>query len=243
MPYCQDSLMDHEPLSERDAFTTFGQILDCLSYLRQHQICHRNLSPRSFLRYQARVVLCGLARSFQLPPGPSSVVIPDTHIHGKPAFQPPEVFSSSHYGFPYDVYQCDLWAAGLTLFSLLTNETFLYHIPYHSDLMFRCFFLARGITGIYNELIQECLEDADVILLQAEDGNDNNEEGDGQQQDRLRQDAARIRQVLRMRPVFTAIQNLSPEVREILDYLFKVPPDERWNLDMVRPPTLNLINR
>jgi len=232
-PYCERSLIDFPSLTETQALHVFSQILECLTYLRDHQICHRNLSPQSFLLYRGRVVLRGFTRSFQLPPWLSSVVIPDTHIHGKPAFQPPEVFSSSLYGVPYDVYQCDLWAAGMTFVYLLTGEV-LYDFPTKTDLMFRCFILERGITGEINEGVQQCFHYADLWEEENVNEADRNE--------RLRH-AAHRRQARRLRPVFAIIQSLSPEVREILDYLLKVAPDERWNLDMVRPPTINLINR
>jgi len=228
MPYCEGgSLFDFDDLTEAQALPVFLQILNCLTYLRDREICHRGLSPEEFLIYQGRVVVTGFERSFQLPPG-ASIVIPDNHIHGQPAYQPPEVFMNSHFRRPYDAYQCDLWAAGLTLVCLLTHERFLYDIPYHSDKMFRCFFLARGITGELTEGIQECFDEADLW-----------EEENVNEADR----SEHLRRAARLRRAFAVVQRLSPAVREILDYLLKVAPDERWNLDMVRPPTVNLINQ
>jgi len=231
MPYCEGGCLgDIHDSPQAIALPMFSQVLEDLAYLRKHKICHRDLSPDNIMVYKGRPVVHDLARSFQLSPE-STLVIPDSIIHGKPAFQPPEVFTSSHHRRPYDAYQCDLWAAGLTLFCILTREQLLYNIPYHSDVMFRCFFLARGIAGELNEKVQECFDDAD--LWEEENVNE------ADRAERLRH-AARLRQARRLRDVFAVVQSLSPEVRDILNNLLKVPPDERWDLDTVTSKTGSL---
>jgi len=230
-PDCTESLYDLQRLPEKEALGYFWQILDCLVDLRDREICHRNLSPTECLIYNGRVILTGLSRSFRLPPG-ASVVISDSHIHGKPAFQPPEVFNSSRDGFTYNAYQCDVWAAGMTLVYLLTGEV-LYQVPHHTDLMFRCFFLARGINGEMNDLVAECFEDARQI---------EQEEFDQENKVKRQRHTLRVRQSRQLRPVFETIQqSLSPEVKNLLDNMFKVPPRERWNLDQVRSATLEIL--
>lgn len=226
-------------LSQNEALRLFIQVLDNLSYLRERQICHRDLSPENLLFYQGRVILTGLTRSFKLP-STSSVVIPDMTIHGTPAFQPPEVFLSSRDRLNYDAYQCDLWSAGLIFFYLLTGEI-LYHIPRQNDHMFRCFILARGIAGVQNDLIEDCFQDADQVDEEFIIINDMGDDDEDDEVVDFPNPVENLRRARRMCKVFAMVQNLRPEVREILDNVLKVSPQERWNLDRVKAATLNLI--
>jgi len=230
MPYCPESLVDYDNVPQFLALTAFSRTLDILDYIHNQdpQICHRNLSPKKFRIYEERIVLSGLGRSFQVSPGLSSVVIPDTENHGEFAFQAPEVFQR----LPYDFRQCDLWATALTFFYLLTSEL-LYDFPHVDDLTFKCFILAQGIAGEENNWIRRCLEDADLVEQEGYD------ETNQAQRDHH---AALIRQGRRLRPVFETIQRQTPEVQRILSNLLNSDPNERWDLDFTRATVRSMIN-
>jgi len=233
MPYCEGGSLDEvvdAALPEAHALSIFLQILDCLTYLRDRQICHRNLSPVEFIFYQGRVMIngSGLGQSFQLPPTGASVVIPDVQRHGTFAFQPPEVYEL----LPYHIYQCDLWAAALTFFYLLTSEV-LYQVPHITDPAFQRFIVAQGITGEENNRIMQALADGDLVEQEFHDL------ADAEARERH---VFRLRQARRLRPVFATIQLLTREVREILSNLLMADPGDRWDLDMARAATLNVIH-
>lgn len=202
MPFCEEeSLVSFIPwkqgFPEARARLIFGQILENLMYLRNHGICHRDLSPDNCMVYKGRVVFNDFARSFRLPPESSQVY--GMGAHGKPAYQPPEVYIDR----PFDAYGCDLWASVVTLFNLLTGE-FLYRTPIPSDIQFRYFVLARGISRTpMNELTIEILQDLE-----------------GAEQMSLWKVASKCLQ-------------LSPEVIEVLDQVLRISPQERWNVDSV----------
>ena len=202
MPYCENySLLrlipGGEGLPEAQARYYFQQILENLKYLRDHRICHRDVSPDNCMVYRGRVVFSDLARSFQLPPEASHVY--GTNAHGKPPYQPPEVF----LGLSYNAYGCDLWAAVVTFFNLLTGQM-LYDVPFHTDIKFRYFILARGIARTpLNELINEILMELDETKR------------------------------LPLTNITSKCLELSPEVLEVFDHVLKMAPNERWGLDDV----------
>ncbi len=123
-------------MPEDQACNLFKQILEDLQHLGDNQICHRGLSFNNCMIYLGRVVFINLALSFQLPP--NAVLVHGTENSGNPAYQPPDVF----IGLPYNAYKCDLWAAVVILFNLLTGKM-LYHHPHPDDLKF-CFFILSG---------------------------------------------------------------------------------------------------
>lgn len=167
MPYCeQESLVEIIPwqqgFPEQQAKRYFKEVLENLMYLRQHGICHRDLSPDNCMVYKGRVVFTDLAMSFRIPS--SSSFMTPLGGFGKPAYLPPEVF----HNLPFDAYACDLWSSVVILFNLLTGEI-LYRQPDPSDIGFRYFVLARGISQTpVNERTVEVLmdlEDAEQIAL------------------------------------------------------------------------------
>jgi serine/threonine protein kinase len=175
----------------------FQQMIENLRYLRDHRICHRNLSPSNCRVYRGRIVFGGFSRSFQLPPDATHVH--GTNTHGNPAYQPPEVF----FGEPYNAYGCDLWAAVVILFEVLTGMN-LYHWPRADDLNFRFFIMEGGLFRTPNDLIE-----LDVWrTLHAT-----------QQQEFTR--------------IITRYVGLSPDVREIFEHVLRMDPQERWDLDAV----------
>jgi serine/threonine protein kinase len=176
----------------------FQQIIENLRYLRDHRICHGHLVPNSCRVYRGRIVFCGFSRSFRLPPD-ALLVHGRTTPHGNPEYQPPEVFS----GEPYNAYGCDLWAAVVILFEMLTGEK-LYHWPSHEDLIFRFFIMARGLSR------RPIIDVAQQMLR---------EMNETQQQELAR--------------IITIYVGLSPDVREIFEHVLRMDPQERWDLDAV----------
>ena len=202
MPYCEQGSLhklveERQGLSEDEARIWFLQILEHLRYLRDHHICHRDLSIDNCMIYQGRVVFSDLARSFRLPPNASYVH--GTNAHGKPAFQPPEVY----LGLPYNAYGCDLWAAVIILFELLTGMK-LYTWPEYDDLNFRYFILARGLSRVaWNAVTEEMWIELDEI-------------------------ERRPLSLIRDRH-----SGLSLAVREIFDCFLREDPQDRWDIDAV----------
>jgi len=206
MPYCeQESLVEWIPwdrgFPEEKARQIFQQILENLIYLRQHGVCHRDLSPDNCMVYKGRVVFTDLAMSFRVPKTTSFIT--PLGGFGKPAYLPPEVF----YSLPFDAHSCDLWSAVVIFFNLLTGEL-LYRNPTPSDINFRYFILARGISSTpVNERTVE-------VLMGLE----------GAEQTELWKIASRC-------------LHMSPEVLEILDRVLRVALHERWTTDdIVRSP-------
>lgn len=202
MPFCeQESLVEWIPwkqgFPEEQARQVFQQVLENILYLRQHGICHRDLSPDNCMVYKGRVVFTDLAMSFKIPPTTSFMT--PLGGFGKPAYLPPEVF----HNLPFDAYGCDLWSAVVILFNLLTGEL-LYRQPSPSDIGFRYFVLARGISQTpVNERTVEVLTDLE-----------------GAEQMALWKIASRCLQ-------------LSPEVLEILDQVLRVAMQERWTTEEI----------
>jgi serine/threonine protein kinase len=203
MPYCEEEsiascIPRQQGLPEHQARRAFGQIVENLMYLRHYRICHRDLSPDNCMIYKGRAVFNDLARSFQVPPESSYVY--GMGAHGKPAFLAPEVFVPNAV---FNAFGCDLWAAVLTLFYLLTGEI-LYLIPQPTDLCFCYFVLARGISRTpSNEMFTEILQDLE---------------------------GAKRMSFWR---VASKCLQLSPEALEVLDNVLRMSPQERWDVDAV----------
>jgi serine/threonine protein kinase len=205
MPFCENSL-DHiisggsQALSEDQARIVFRQMLENLGYLRDNHICHKDVSIDKCMIYQGRVVFSGLARSFRLPP--NALYVHGTNPCGnrKPAYQPPEVFA----GEPYNAYGCDLWAAVIILFNLLTGMK-LYHRPMpYSDICFQYFIMAVGLSRVdWNAWAEEIWisfhETQRSYLL----------------------------------PIKERHSALSLEVREIFECVLRMDPQDRWDIDAV----------
>jgi serine/threonine protein kinase len=213
MPYCQEaSLVEHiswrQPNvlpSEDAAQHYFWQLLENLTYLRSKSICHRDLSPDNCMIYNGRLVLTDLAMSFRIPPplennnGKYGLTTPMGGF-GKPAYLPPEVF----FHLPFDATTCDVWSATVILFNLLTGEI-LYELPHPSNLLFRYFLLARGIsnTSSINERMVE-------ILMELEEENPER---------------------IAIWNVAQKVMALNPDALQVLDGVLRVPPSERWSLE------------
>ena len=215
-PYCEiGSLVDCIPWQQRGmvledhARMYFEQLLENVRYLKDHGICHRDLSPDNCMVYRGRLVLTDLAMSFRVPRAPvgengqGPVMIKPRGWFGKRAYLPPEVW----IGRPFNPYACDLWSSMLVLFNLLTGEL-LYEDPTHNNIKFCYFVLARGLSRTpMNERLME--------MLMAELNN-----APGSERDAIDRTIKKVLQ-------------LSPEVRELLENVFKMAPHERWTLDHV----------
>eukprot|EP00934_Nitzschia_sp_Nitz4_P008045 Nitzschia sp. Nitz4//scaffold36_size144017//37676//38815//NITZ4_003074-RA/size144017-processed-gene-0.35-mRNA-1//1//CDS//3329549420//8035//frame0 len=206
MPYCEEeSLVEWIPwsrgMAEPNARQRFQEILENLAYLRHHGICHRDLSPDNCMIYRGRVVFTDLAMSVRVPPGTN--LLTPLGGFGKPAYLPPEVF----HNLPFDPFGCDLWSSVVILFNLLTGEV-LYRMPHPSDLGFRYFILARGISRTpMNERTVEVLMDLEESERTA------------------------------LWRIVAHCLNLSPEVTDILDGVLRVAMDERWTMEEVASST------
>lgn len=148
-PRCECNLVDWIPwgqgMQEDASRTIFAQLLEDVQYLQDQGLCHRDLSPDNCMIYQGRVVLNDLAKSFLVPYAASDEnsgqLMTPAKPHGKPPYLPPELV----FGYPYNAYACDVWAATIILFNLLTGEI-LCKLPLPSDIHFRYFVMAGGVS-------------------------------------------------------------------------------------------------
>jgi serine/threonine protein kinase len=203
MPYCEKGslysfISGMQGLTEDQARILFRQILNNLRYLRDHHICHRDLSLGNCMIYQGRVVFSDLARSFQLPR--NALHVHGTGAHGSYAYQPPDVF----LGEPYNAYDCDLWAAVIILFNLLTGMN-LYYWPFSDeDILFEYFICAGGLS--MNPVNRETLNLwGNLSLTQHHE----------------------------LTPIIGRHSAMSQDVKKIFDGVLRMDPQRRWNLDDV----------
>ena len=215
-PYCDCSLEDCIPwrqqamIPEEQARMYFEQLLDNVRYLQRHRICHRDLSPDNCMVYQGRLVLTDLAMSFRVPLPTRSE---PEHNRGPTLVKSrgkygtaPCVPPEVFFGMPFDPYACDLWSSITVLFNLLTGEI-LYEQPTPGNLKFRYFVMARGASRTpRNEQTME------LYMTEMNDV------------------PAERPAIIRM---IQKILQLTPEVLELLENVFKVTPHERWTLDHV----------
>jgi hypothetical protein len=107
---------------------------------------------------------------------------------------------------------CDLWAAVVTLFNLLTGRV-LYDQPVSRDLYFQFFIVAGGLSRKpWNDLTEKVGDD----LMERELLMD--------------LDETRRQEFL---PILARCLQLSPEVLEIFENVLRKAPDERWDLDAI----------
>ena len=201
MPYCEEeSLVEWIPWKQQKGFSEhrarllFLQILENILYLRRFGIVHRDLSPDNCMIYNGRVVFTDLAMSFKVPP--SGYVTPLGGF-GKPAYLPPEVF----FNLPFNAYACDLWSSAVILFNLLTGEI-LYEQPEPSNILFRYFILAKGLSNTpVNERTVEILSEIDDPSIQ-----------------------------LPLQSIAEKCMALSPNVLTLLEGMLRVAFQKRWTM-------------
>ena len=128
----------------------FEKILRILLHLEKHGICHRDLSPDNFLFLtDDNLVAFDLAMSIRIPfendknnHRQRTLIRSQRRRCGTPCVMAPEIFS----GQDFDGIAIDLWAASVTLYSLLTNQR-LYSTPQNTDLAYRFFVAARNLSS------------------------------------------------------------------------------------------------
>lgn len=187
----------------------FCKILRILGYLERHGINHHDLSPDNFLFLTPdNLVVFDLALSVRIPVNPltghRSLIAPQGNF-GTYAWMDPTVYSNQ----TYDGVAMDLWAAGIILYNLLTNQI-LYERPDSSDLSYRYFVQAQGLSSTpLNERAVELLHD---ISYHAQ------------------YDEMYSRGMQAMITKATAHLNFSPEVIVLLENLLKENLAERYTL-------------
>jgi serine/threonine protein kinase len=225
---------------EHQARVMFHELLQDLQYLHDdHAICHRDVSPGNCLVHQGRIVLNDLAMSHRIPRPSTQQAqqqalqrahrcsrdndwrrvgwISNFGCFGKPPYWPPEValpLTGGGVELAEGVHapSCDLWAAVVILFHLVTGCNF-YHFPYCGDRIFRIFVMCGGLapagSGVtrHSALLERAWEE---IQAPAERP--------------YRNHVITIRQKL---------QRLSPRVQELLFHVFQMNPHDRWTMEEV----------
>jgi len=126
------------PMSEKEAWLAFRDVVHGLEYLHYQKIIHRDLKPSNLLRAdsgEVKIADLGVSNEFD---GTDALL---TNTAGTPAFTPPESISHKPGDEPYSGKVADIWSLGVTLFSLVFGK-----VPFHDD----------NIVALYNKIrIQE----------------------------------------------------------------------------------------
>ena len=111
----------HKPFSEDTAIFLFYQFIRDVNELHQRGISHRDLKAENTLLVgdYLSVKLCdfGLSKSF-LNLNNQKIMFKDPYQVGSPFHYPPEILENKYY----DGESCDIYCAGITLFSLVTGD-------------------------------------------------------------------------------------------------------------------------
>ena len=201
---CLEDRMNTGQMLEIEARVIFGQVLQSLAYIHHdHGICHGDISPgNALLHNNGRVVLNDLAMSFRMPPAPAEGLCnPMERLFGKPGYWAPEIL----FRIPFSPQACDLWAAVVTLFNLVTGEV-MYKIPHPSDNLFKYFVMAQGVSRNSTELCREAMKDMVVNPSQ---------------------------KIAAMR-IARKVRSLSPSVKLLFEKSLSMDPNDRWKLEDIR---------
>lgn len=130
-PSLQQALLQRgQALPEDEAAPLMKQLLDCMRYLHEQLVCHRDVKPDNMLFTQAfssstrfpptglKLADFGLACRFPRPRAPADAHrdLPLTEKVGTPEFVAPEVLHGR-----YD-HLCDLYSCGIVMHVLLTGR-------------------------------------------------------------------------------------------------------------------------
>eukprot|EP00186_Timspurckia_oligopyrenoides_P003070 CAMPEP_0182441804 /NCGR_PEP_ID=MMETSP1172-20130603/804_1 /TAXON_ID=708627 /ORGANISM="Timspurckia oligopyrenoides, Strain CCMP3278" /LENGTH=359 /DNA_ID=CAMNT_0024636353 /DNA_START=46 /DNA_END=1125 /DNA_ORIENTATION=- len=108
----------------------FRQLLIGLQYIHGHNIVHRDIKPANLmLTTEAKLKISDFGVAEFLNKYDAQVNVSRTS--GSPAFQAPEIALGEK---EYDGTKVDIWAAGVTLFYMLTGT-----VPFHGDTLFELF--------------------------------------------------------------------------------------------------------
>ena len=111
----------HKSFSEDTAIFLFYQFIRDVNELHQRGISHRDLKAENTLLVgdNLSVKLCdfGLSKSF-LNLNNQKIMFKDSYKVGSPFHYPPEILENKYY----DGESCDIYCAGITLFSLVAGK-------------------------------------------------------------------------------------------------------------------------
>jgi len=113
------------PMSEKEAWSAFREIVHGLDYLHYQKIIHRDLKPSNLLRTESgevKIADFGISNEFD---GADAML---TSTAGTPAFKSPEIIAFKAGSDPYSGKAADIWALGITLYSLVYGQ-----VPFHDD--------------------------------------------------------------------------------------------------------------
>lgn len=114
---------DRHPLAESEANAVMRQVLEALGYLHAQGVAHRNVKPENILLDCADGV--GWPESAKLADlslaAPIGARDPARALVGTPEFLAPEVAAVQRGPAPRLCAEADLWAAGVTLYFLLSR--------------------------------------------------------------------------------------------------------------------------
>jgi serine/threonine protein kinase len=207
------------PLVDHDrVHAIFRKLLRILRYLLRHRIHHHDLSPDNFLFLTPdNLVVFDLALSVRLPQNPAPTsglcgyhrgLLPPLGNFGTYAWMCPEVYANETC---YDGVQMDLYAVGVILYNLLTNQV-LYERPVSADIGYAYFVQAAGLSSTpMNERTVHILQ----VLRGLAEG-----EGDGSYRHLMQGLIDKA----------TAHLNLSPEAIDLLERILAADPIDRCSL-------------
>ncbi|CAI2352617.1 unnamed protein product [Caenorhabditis sp. 36 PRJEB53466] len=123
--YCIGSvqqLLDLEPEKRfpvGEAHAIFVELCRGLQYLHSKRIAHKDIKPGNLLvSIEFTIKICDFGVAEQIDTYQSDGKC--TKVNGTPKFQPPECVYGNHDSF--DGYKADTWAAGITLYNLVSGE-------------------------------------------------------------------------------------------------------------------------
>lgn len=204
MPYCDGSIEASNDGSEEKARNSIMKVWRNLHYLQQHGIVHHDLSPDNIMSYRGNLVLIDLAMSLRTQGDPSQrPLLKPQGTYGKAAFMTPEAWLGTP--MPFDGFALDVWASGCILYNLLTPY-YLFSTPSHTDIMFRYFILARGLS---NEPLNERTIEVMIGVFQ-----NHNDVSD--QQNLLNRAMAHVK--------------LSPTALNLVQNILQLAPSDRYTL-------------
>ena len=121
---------------EPNARFYFHQIIEALNYYHNHSSCHRDLKLENILidkDYNLKITDFGSSTSLDK--------VTPTTMPSLDSYKAPEILQSNSYSGP----KVDLWAAGVILFTMVSQE--FPFVPKREDKHFMC--LARNRTDIF----------------------------------------------------------------------------------------------
>merc|ERR1719510_1466252 len=122
------------PMSEKEAWLAFRDVVHGLEYLHYQKIIHRDLKPSNLLRAdsgEVKIADLGVSNEFD---GQDALL---TNTAGTPAFTAPESISYKLGDDPYSGRAADIWSLGVTLYTLVFGK-----VPFHDE----------NILALYNKI-------------------------------------------------------------------------------------------